>query len=77
MHAVLAAADALGAPAVFLLGDPGYYRRFGFDLAEAVGVQPPHAQWREHFQVRRLTGWSDSIRGPFRYAPAFASDPRS
>jgi putative acetyltransferase len=72
MHAVLAAADALGAPAVFLLGDPAYYRRFGFDLAVHAGVQPPEAQWREHFQVRRLTTWTDSIQGTFRYAPAFA-----
>jgi putative acetyltransferase len=72
MHAVLAAADALGAPAVFLLGDPAYYRRFGFDLAVHAGVQPPEAQWWEHFQVRRLTTWTDSIHGTFRYAPAFA-----
>jgi putative acetyltransferase len=71
MHAVLAAADALGAPAVFLLGDPAYYHRFGFDLAQHAGVQPPHAEWREHFQVRRLTTWSESIQGTFRYASAF------
>jgi putative acetyltransferase len=71
MHAVLAAADALGAPAVFLLGDPAYYQRFGFDLAQRAGVQPPQPEWREHFQVRRLTTWTDSIRGTFRYAPAF------
>jgi putative acetyltransferase len=71
MHAVLAAADALGAPAVFLLGDPAYYRRFGFELAQCAGVQPPQAEWREHFQVRRLTTWTDAIRGTFRYAPAF------
>ena len=72
MHAVLAAADALGAPAVFLLGDPAYCQRFGFDLALRAGVQPPQAEWREHFQVRRLTTWTDSIRGTFRYAPALS-----
>jgi putative acetyltransferase len=71
MHAVLAAADALGAPGVFLLGDPAYYRRFGFELAQRAGVQPPQPQWREHFQVRRLTTWNDSVRGTFHYAPAF------
>ena len=72
MHAVLAAADALGAPAVFLLGDPAYYQRFGFEPAQQTGVQPPLAEWREHFQVRRLTTWTDSIRGTFTYAPAFS-----
>jgi putative acetyltransferase len=72
MHAVLAAADALGAPGVFLLGDPAYYRRFGFVLAQRAGVQPPQPQWLEHFQVRRLTTWNDSVRGAFHYAPAFA-----
>jgi putative acetyltransferase len=71
MHAVLAAADALDAPAVVLLGDPRYYRRFGFELAESSGVQPPDPAWREHFQLRRLTMWSDSLSGTFRYAPAF------
>jgi putative acetyltransferase len=30
VHAVLAAADALDEPLVALLGDPGYYGRFGF-----------------------------------------------
>ena len=33
MHAVLGAADALGEPLVALLGDPAYYRRFGFVTA--------------------------------------------
>lgn len=37
MHAVLAAADALDEPAVVLLGDPGYYRRFGFMLGPNPG----------------------------------------
>jgi putative acetyltransferase len=55
MHAVLAAADALDAPAVGLLGDPGYYRRFGSELAEPMGVHPPQPEWTKHFQIRRLT----------------------
>jgi putative acetyltransferase len=70
MHAVLAAADALGAPAVFLLGDPAYYQRFGFDLALRAGVQPPQAEWREHFQVPRLTTWTDSISGNVPVRPS-------
>ena len=71
MHAVLAAADALDEPAVVLLGDPGYYRRFGFVLAAPLGVLPPDPSWAEHFQLRRLTAWDASLRGAFYYAPAF------
>ncbi len=37
MHGVLAAADALDEPAILLLGNPGYYRRFGFLPAESLG----------------------------------------
>jgi putative acetyltransferase len=71
MHAVLGAADALDQPAVFLLGDPGYYRRFGFVLARPLGVVAPNPSWAEHFQVRPLRFWDDSLRGDFRYSPAF------
>jgi putative acetyltransferase len=71
MHAVLAAADALDAPAVALLGDPGYYSRFGFVAGATLGVFPPVPEWAEYFQVRPLTAWDDSLRGTFRYAPAF------
>jgi putative acetyltransferase len=71
MHAVLAAADALDEPAVVLLGDPGYYHRFGFVLAQPLGVLPPNPHWAKHFQVRPLTAWDSSAQGVFRYAPAF------
>lgn len=71
MHAVLAAADALDEPAVILLGDPGYYRRFGFMLAQTLAVQPAHPEWTEHFQIRCLSAWVGSTRGTFHYAPAF------
>lgn len=71
MHAVLAAADALDAPAVVLLGDPGYYRRFGFEFAESLGVHPPQPEWAKHFQIRRLNAWTGALGGMFRYATAF------
>jgi len=70
MHGVLAAADALGASEVVLLGDPAYYARFGFVLAAPLGITPPEPAWAPHFQVRPLTAW-DAASGPFRYAPAF------
>ncbi len=71
MHGVLAAADALDEPCVVLLGDVAYYSRFGFELAEPLGVHPPDPAWTQHFQLRRLTAWTDTPRGRFRYAPAF------
>lgn len=71
MHAALAAADALDEPCVALLGHVSYYPRFGFGPAESSGVLPPDPAWGEHFQLRRLTAWTDALRGTFRYAPAF------
>jgi putative acetyltransferase len=71
VYAFLAAADALELPEVVLLGDPAYYRRFGFELARPLGVTPPVPEWEPHFQLRRLARWSAQRAGAFRYAPAF------
>jgi putative acetyltransferase len=45
MHTVLGAADALGEPLVALLGDPGYYARFGFRPSAEHGIAPPDPAW--------------------------------
>ncbi|ANN21604.1 GCN5 family acetyltransferase [Amycolatopsis orientalis] len=71
VHAVLGAADALGYGAVVLLGDPRYYSRFGFVLAEQHGITPPVAEWAQHFQVRTLRAHDPGLQGTFRYSPAF------
>lgn len=71
MHAVLGAADALGEPAVVLLGDPGYYARFGFEPAVPYGILPSDPAWEPAFQVRRLAAWEGSPRGRFSFAPPF------
>jgi putative acetyltransferase len=71
VHSVLGAADALGEPLVALLGDPRYYSRFGFRLAGEYGVEPPVPDWRPHFQVRPLSAYRPSLRGPFAYAEPF------
>ena len=71
MHGVLAAADALDEQAVVLLGDPGYYRRFGFQLARSLGILPTDPRWAEHLQVRPLHAWDGSLHGTFHYARAF------
>ena len=70
MHAVLGAADALGEPLVGLLGDPGYYRRFGFVPARSAGVAAPDSAWGDNFQVRTLTRY-EGMAGCFRYASPF------
>jgi putative acetyltransferase len=71
MHAVIGAAEATGEPLVALLGDPAYYRRFGFVTATTLGVQPPVAAWGAHFQIRALSAFDASWHGTFRYAAPF------
>lgn len=72
MHAVLGAAEAMGEPLVALLGDPGYYSRFGFAPAERHGVTPPVPTWGRYFQVRVFNGPVPPPRGPFTYAEPFS-----
>lgn len=70
-HALLGAADALGEPLVALLGDPSYYRRFGFRPCGDYHITPPVAQWRPHFQVRPLTAHDPALHGTFTYPEPF------
>ena len=71
MHAVLGAADALGEPLAALLGDPAYYRRFGFELSTVYQITPPQPEWQPNFQVRVLTGYQPRLRGTFTYPEPF------
>jgi putative acetyltransferase len=73
MNALLFAADAADVPLVVLLGAPQYYCRFGFRPAEEFGVVSPEPEWGNAFQARRLSAYTESPEGPFRYAPAFSS----
>jgi putative acetyltransferase len=70
MHAVLGAADALDEPLVGLVGEPAYYRRFGFVPAAASEITPPDPSWGDYFQIRALTRYDGQV-GPFRYAAPF------
>lgn len=72
MHSVLGAADALGYGLVVLLGDPDFYRRFGFVTADTLSITPPEPAWGRYFQARTLTGYHPSQAGAFEYAPAFS-----
>lgn len=58
--------------AVFLLGDPAFYEKFGFSVAMAAGFTTPYAG--PHWMVRPLG--SDRLpvlTGVVDYAPAFAA----
>lgn len=69
VHALLAVAEASGESLVALLGDPAYYRRFGFRAATELGISAPDPAWGRHFQARWLTDVGTS--GTFRYAAPF------
>jgi putative acetyltransferase len=57
--------------AVFVLGDPGFYRRFGFDPEPARGFSSPYAG--PHFMVFRLKDSLPATAGRIDYASAFAA----
>jgi putative acetyltransferase len=65
------AAEACDEPLVGLLGEPAYYRRFGFVPATDLGIEAPDPAWGEYFQVRPLWSYGPALRGRFRYAPPF------
>ena len=68
----LARAAAAGWQGVFVVGDPAYYGRFGFDAAAACGFVSPYAG--PHFMLLRLDPTPDlPRRGAVAYAPAFAA----
>jgi putative acetyltransferase len=71
MHTVLGAADARDEPLVVLLGHADYYPRFGFRPASELGIVPPVAEWRPHFQARPLHAYAPPVRGDFAYAAPF------
>lgn len=73
VEAVVAVCDAEGEPAVVLEGDPAYYGRLGFELAAPHGLIVPLPDWAppEAAQVRRLTAWTDGLRGTVRYSAPF------
>jgi putative acetyltransferase len=61
-----------GAAMVFILGDPDYYRRFGFTTDAATGFASPYAG--PYFQALRLAETAEKF-GPQTdvvFAPAFA-----
>jgi putative acetyltransferase len=74
LGAALAAADELGAPAVFLEGDPRYYSRQGFSAAEPLGFMRPSARIpAAAFQVALLESHEEWMSGAVVYPGPFWS----
>ena len=68
MNEFVERAEGQGWPAVVLLGDPAYYRRFGFEKAGPLGVvYETVGADSSHFQMLRLSSFDQSVRGAFRY----------
>lgn len=64
-------ARAAGWQGVFVLGEPAFYRRFGFDPELAAGFQSPYAG--PYFMALALRGALPATSGPVDYAPAFSA----
>lgn len=70
IRSALARAAAMGEELVFVLGDPEYYRRFGFSAEAAAPFASPYAG--PHFMALWLRPDADPpTSGSAAYAPAF------
>ena len=71
IRAGMEACRQAGYDAVVLLGEPGYYSRFGFERASDHGPGNEYAV-DDHFMVLELrSGALDGLRGTVRYRPEF------
>ena len=70
-EAALERARADGWDAVFVLGEPAYYRRFGFSAQAAIGFASPYAG--PYLMALSLKGALPVSSGTIEYAPAFAA----
>jgi len=68
----LGRAEAAGEPAVMVEGIPGYYPRFGFEPAIALGFGSPDPRIPdEAFLIKRLAGYTPDLAGRIVYPAAF------
>jgi len=73
IRAGIEASRALGWQLLFVLGNPVYYGRFGFQLAAPHGLHYESPAFDAAFQVQELAaGALARARGWVRYHPAFA-----
>lgn len=59
-------------PLVVVVGDPGYYGRFGFVPASPLGIEAPFPLPEGALQVRRLPAFRSACAGTIRYPQAFS-----
>lgn len=72
-HGLVECRDA-GADAVVVLGDPGYYSRFGFERASEYGLGNEYGA-DEGFMIKPLTeGVLDNVDGIVTYQPEFQQE---
>lgn len=72
VEAGLARVRAAGFDLVFVLGEPAYYRRFGFRPAADLGIAWEHEVPAEALMARELrSGAGAGWQGVLRYHPAF------
>ncbi len=71
IHHGLAEAATAGWQSILVLGDPAYYRRFGFDPALAAAIVSPYAG--PHLMALNLVPALPPLSGRFDYPPAFAA----
>jgi putative acetyltransferase len=71
IRAAIARARGIACPAIFLLGEPSYYERFGFSVADAMPFDSPYPS--AHMMVLMLRREDPSLSGgPIIYLTAFA-----
>jgi putative acetyltransferase len=56
---------------VVVLGDPAYYRRFGFRTANALGLENEYGVGDEFMVLELTKGAIEDVSGLVRYAPEF------
>ncbi|MGW3074861.1 MULTISPECIES: GNAT family N-acetyltransferase [unclassified Kitasatospora] len=71
VRAALTAAEDAGEKLVVVLGDPEYYKRFGFAPAGRHEVTGPFEVPETYFQALPLTGYDGGPRGLCRYPEPF------
>lgn len=70
MQSIHDQAEAESLSGIVLLGSPAYYRRFGYEPAQARGINPSDRSWGEHFMVRVFDG-RKLPTGNYQYAKPF------
>jgi len=69
IEAAVGEAKSTGVQMLFLLGEPGFYRRFGFTAAAAKPFKSPYAG--PYFQALPLVELQRARSGVAKYVPAF------